>query len=69
MFLDCPSRTFNWDNPSSFVAVTPLDATETVNGGTFTQSLCKILEDESKSLDLLTVRSLADKIGANMFVL
>jgi len=66
VFLDCPSRTFNWGNPSSFVAVTPLDATETANGGAFTQSLCKILADESKFLDLLTVRSLADKIEANM---
>ncbi|KIM74799.1 hypothetical protein PILCRDRAFT_92415 [Piloderma croceum F 1598] len=66
IFLDCLSRLFSWGNPSSFVVVAPCDATKTENSGVFTLSLCKILKEELKYLDLLTVQSLADKIQADM---
>lgn len=68
VFLDCDSTLFNWEYPIAFVAVAPRNATETPTGGVFTTSLHKVLEEifDSKTLDLFTVQSLADRIQADM---
>lgn len=66
VFLDCFSEGFRWENPSSFVVISPEKATETVDGGAFTKSLVDVLKRE-KHLDGLTNESLVDKIRAAMY--
>lgn len=65
VFLDCFSEGFEWENPRSFVVISPEKATETVEGGAFTKSLVEILSEEH--LDGLTNHSLVDKLKAAMY--
>ena len=66
VFLDCFTECFKWENPSSFIVISPEKATETVDGGVFTKSLVEVLKRE-EHLDGLTNQSLVDKIKAAMY--
>jgi hypothetical protein len=66
VFLDLFTEGFKWENPSSFVVISPEKATETVDGGAFTKSLIDVLTKE-EHLDGLTNQSLVDKIKAAMY--
>ncbi|KIJ45998.1 hypothetical protein M422DRAFT_46320 [Sphaerobolus stellatus SS14] len=66
LLLDCDSGLFSWNDPSSFVVVAPVDATETEIGGAFTESVVNVLRSEKKfnTLQFLTVQSFIHKLQA-----